>query len=110
MTKKEFRQKLRYMIKNFEYWDWKKKAWKEFDDLREKQGVKLDDLIHICHVIDDYPDFNHIEFKVTKPNMFVIKICLDIEYLKKLNDKQLNKVADSFYKKFVRYSKLEGER
>ena len=37
-----------------------------------------------------------------------MKICLGIDYLKKLKEKELNKVIDNIYKNFAQYSTMEN--
>ena len=77
---KEFAEKLIQMSKDFCAKDYKKNAIKELDDLQEK-GITVPYSAYIVHA---YPDFNHIELKVTQPDVFVFKMCVNpqtiIEY------------------------------
>ena len=74
----EFAKKLIDMANNFDAKDYKKNALKELDDLEEK-GTHIP---YSAFIVHNYPDFNHIELKVTQPNIFVIKICINPEAIK----------------------------
>ena len=74
----EFAQNLIDMANNFDAKDYKKNALKELDNLQEK-GITIPYSAYIVHA---YPDFNHIELKVTQPDVFVMKMCVNPQTIK----------------------------
>lgn len=81
----EFAQRLIDMANNFEAKDYKKNALKELDDL-EAKGILIPYSAYIVHA---YPDFNHIELKVTQPDVFVFKLCVNPQTIKEYPDTAL---------------------
>ena len=90
----EFAQKLIEAANEFEAKDYKKNALEELDDLEEK-GVHIP---YSAFIVHDYPDFNHIELKVTFPDTFAIKICINPESIKE-NPQIASRLAE-LYKSF----------
>ena len=74
----EFAQKLIEAANEFKAKDYKKNALKELDDLEER-GIHIP---YSAFIVHDYPDFNHIMLKVTFPDTFAIKICINPESIK----------------------------
>jgi len=91
MTVKEFEKQLTDMVNNFDAKDYKKNALKELDDLEEK-GIHIP---YSAFIVHNYPDFNHIELKVTQLDTFVMKICVNPEVLKD-NPKAIKGLAKMF--------------
>lgn len=81
----EFAQKLIDMANNFDAKDYKKNALKELDDLKSK-GIVLP---YSAYIVNAYPDFNHIELKVTQPDVFVFKMCVNPQTIKEYPDTAL---------------------
>jgi len=69
----EFAQKLIDMAKNFNPHDYRANAFKEIEEV-EALGKRVP---HIAFIVNDYPEFNHIELKCTQPDIFVIKMCVN---------------------------------
>lgn len=81
----EFAQKLIDMANNFVAKDFKKNALKELDDL-EAKGIHIPYSAYIVHA---YPDFNHIELKITQPDVFVFKMSVNPQTIKDYPDTAL---------------------
>ena len=81
----EFAQRLIDMANNFDAKDYKKNALKELNDL-EAKGILIPYSAYIVHA---YPDFNHIELKVTQPDVFVMKMCVNPQTIKDYPDTAL---------------------
>ena len=92
MTRKEFEKQVTEMVENFVPHDYKSNALKELSEIETKTKKST---LHIRFIVNDYPDFNHIEFKVTQPGMFVIKMCVNPEELKN-NPKAIKKIGKMF--------------
>lgn len=75
----EFAKKLIGMANNFDAKDFKKNALKELAEIEKKTKKST---AYTRFIVENYPDFNHIELKVTQPNIFVIKICINPEAIK----------------------------
>ena len=76
---KEYAQELIKMANEFNAKDFKKNALKELDELEEQNIV----IPHTAFIVHNYPDFNHIEIKLTEPNKFTFKIDVNPEEIKK---------------------------
>ena len=96
----EFAQKLIKMANEFDAKDYKKNAIKELDKLQE-QGITIP---YSAFIVHNYPDFNHIELKVTQPNVFVIKMCVNPETIKEYPETAygLAQMYESFFKEGAR--------
>ena len=106
MTIKDIENSLINYINLNTTWNYKENAWKEFDKVREK--FELDDLKSICFIIDDYPNFDHLLFRITDEKNFFIKFGLSREYLKSLSKKDIHKVAKSLYSFFKGFNLKRG--
>lgn len=100
----EFAKKLIDMANNFDAKDYKKNALKELDDLEEK-GTHIP---YSAFIIHNYPEFNHIELKVTQPNIFVIKICINPEAIKE-NPQMAYGLAQTYQSFFNMGARQEDE-
>ena len=87
---------LDYVSSNTAY-NHKENALKEFDKVREK--FKLDDLIHIGFIINDYPKEDHFLIKASNDQYF-FRVGLTRSYLKMLSKKDIHKIAKSLYHLF----------
>lgn len=74
----EFAKKLIDMAENFDPHDYRANAFKEIEEV-EALGKRVP---HIAFIVNEYPDFNHIELKCTQPGVFVFKICVSPEAIK----------------------------
>ena len=78
----EFAKRLIDMAENFCPHDYKANAMKEIEEIES-----LDKRVpHIAFIVNDYPDFSHIELKCTQPDVFVFKICVSSEAIKENHD------------------------
>ena len=89
---KKFEKQLTEMVENFIYHDYKKNAEKELLEIENKTKKATS---HIRFIVNDYPDFNHIELKITQPDIFVMKICINPTALKN-NPKSIKKIVKMF--------------
>lgn len=87
---------LNYVSLNTAY-NHRENALKEFDKVREK--FKLDDLVHIGFIINDYPKEDHFLIKVSNDQYF-FRVGLTRSYLQKLSKKDIHKIAKSLYSLF----------
>lgn len=96
---KELEKSIQELVDNFEECDYKLKALSElsnFDDVK----------FEACrHIVNDYPDFNHIELKITNTDAFVFKLCINPKYMK--DKKTIRKLAKAFrgWLKYCSWSK-----
>ena len=92
---KEIEDKLTEMAECFEQHDRKKKAKEELDAIAdEASGLAFD---NIKFIVEDYPDFDHILFRVEIPGQLVVKFCVNPENLKG-NKKAIKLLAKEFYR------------
>ena len=81
-NKAEFAEKLIKMAEEFDPHDYRTNAFKEIEEV-EALGKNIP---HIAFIVNDYPEFNHIELKCTQPDVFVFKICVNPEAIKENHD------------------------
>ena len=83
---KELEKDITKMVNNFQPNKFKERAYQELSrvDLTKKSATR--------NIIQDYPDFDSICFKITDPDHFVIKIHINPEDLKN-NPKAIKKCA-----------------
>jgi hypothetical protein len=72
-NKEEFANKLIKMAEEFDPHDYRANAFREIEEV-EALGKRVP---HIAFIVNDYPEFNHIELKCTQPDVFVFKICVN---------------------------------
>lgn len=72
-NKEEFAKKLIKMAEEFDPHDYRANAFREIEEV-EALGKRVP---HIAFIVNDYPEFNHIELKCTQPDVFVFKICVN---------------------------------
>lgn len=100
----EFAQKLIKMANEFDAKDYKKNALKELDDLETKD-------IHIPYsafIVHNCPEFNHIELRITRPDVFVFKLCVNPQIIVDYPDTAYG--LAQLYENFVNMSKGEENK
>lgn len=70
---KEFADRLREMAKDFEPKDYRANAKKELEKAREA-GLSMP---HAEFIAFDYPEFNHIQLKLTAGDSYQIRMCIN---------------------------------
>ena len=88
----EFAQRLIRMAKEFDPHDYKANALKELEEV-ESSGKSVP---HIAFIINEYPDFNHIELKCTQPGEFTFKICVKPELILENNNQLAYELAGMY--------------
>ncbi len=86
MTKKELIEQITDMVENFEPDNYKIKAHKEL------AKISLSDKPATQFIIEDYPDFDSLYFKISQGDKFVVKIHINPAVLKG-NKKAIKKIA-----------------
>ena len=76
---KQKEKEITEMVENFDARDFKKNALKELNAIETKTKKST---AYIRHIVLGYPDFNSIEFRITRPDIFVAKININVEALK----------------------------
>ena len=73
---KELEKQLTEMVENFQPNHFKEKAYQELSkvDLTKKPATRF--------IINDYPDFDSICFKITQPNCFTVRIHINPDELR----------------------------
>ena len=91
MKFKDLVKQITEMVENRENHLYKENAYKELSrvDLSKKPSVRF--------ILEDYPDFDHIQFKISQPGRFVVKICINYDDLKD-NPKAIKQCAKMVYK------------
>ena len=97
MKLKEIEQMLLDYISLNTNYNHRENALKEFDKVREK--FKLDDLVHIGYIINDYPKEDHFLIKLSDKHYF-FKVGLNRSYLESLSKKDIHKIAKTLYDLF----------
>ena len=69
----KFAKKLIKMAEEFDPHDYRANASREIEEI-EALGKRVP---HIAFIVNDYPEFNHIQLKCTQPDVFVFKICVN---------------------------------
>ncbi len=89
MKVKELEKQIKEMVDNFQHNHFKEQAYKELAkvDLCKKWATR--------HIIEEYPDFDGIVFKITSPDKYVVKFHVNPDLLKD-NPKAIRKVAKLF--------------
>ena len=99
---KQLEKQLTEMVENFIYHDYKKNAEKELLEIENKTKKATS---HIRFIVNNYPDFNHIELKFTQPGIFVMKLCINPEVLK--NDPKSIKKLVKMFKGWLKKGRIE---
>ena len=102
MNKKELEKTITALIDNPSRYDYKKHAFEELE-LIEKQAGK--DFPNIAFILNDYPDFNSIELKVTQTDHFVFKLYLNPDDYKFLPAKKKKKAIKKLVEMYATYAK-----
>lgn len=74
--------------------NYKQKASEELTKVLKK--IKPDDLMNIGFILDDYPDKDHLSFKLSGEKFF-LKMGFYKDYLKALNKKEIHSLAKAIY-------------
>ena len=102
ITIKEFEKLITDYLNDPTRYEHKKKAWQEFDKLRPT--IKLDDLVNIGFIINDYPDKDHLLLKLTNGDQFFLKMGIYREYLEKFNKKDIHTLAKALHSFFGQFN------
>ena len=76
---KELEKQLTEMVENFSNYDYRKNALRELEEV-EQLGKK--NYPNMAFIIQQYPNFNSICFKISQPNHFVVSISINVDDLK----------------------------
>lgn len=76
----QIKDQLIKMAETFDAKDFKKKALEELTNIEELTEKRFP---HIAHIIDDYPEFDTIQVKVTQPDVFVYNFGVNPEQIKR---------------------------
>lgn len=85
--------------------DYKKHAFEEIKDL-EKKNISVP---NIAFIVEQYPDFNHIDLKLEVPKSCILKICIDPKIILE-NKETAHALANIINEWFEMGAKLENEK
>lgn len=88
---KELEQNIANLVENFTPNNYKMRALGEMN----RATTEENQLLACAKIVADYPDFDHVQLKITVPNRFVVKFCINPSELKD-NPKMIKKFAKAF--------------
>lgn len=72
----DYLEKVTNLIESNNKYDYRKHAFEELEEIEKATGKVFP---NIAFILDQYPDFNTVQLKVTQPNHFVWSICVNPE-------------------------------
>lgn len=102
MTKKELAKTFNDLIDNFECYDYKRNAYKELLDIEMKTNKQYP---HIAFILEQYPEFNNVCIKISKPDHFILSLCVNPNDFKGISPKKRKKAIKGLVKLFYPYVK-----
>ena len=97
MKRKELEAQITEMVENFQPNNFKQKAFEELGKLTKKKDINSYSSIRF--ILNDYPDYDSVCFKISQPGKFIIKFHINPNELKG-NKKAIKKLAKYFSRNF----------
>ena len=101
MTKKELEKTITELIDSPERHDYKKHALEELDEI-EEAGLTA---MHCAFIVEQYPDFNNVNLKVTSPGHFVLSVSINPDDFKDVPPKKKKKAIKGLVNMFAEFTK-----
>lgn len=101
MTRKELEKRITDLIDNPVEYDYRKHAIEELAEV-EDNGFRVR---NIAYIVSQYPDFNHVELKVTIPNHFILSLRINPYDYKDLPPRKKKRAIRKLVKMYSGFAK-----